>query len=197
MDFTVPQQGNTRFMYVLPFSGKEALIEYTLFSEKPLAPKAYENAIGRYIAEMGIAHYTITEKEQGSIPMTCYDFSRHNSKNILHIGTAGGWTKPSTGYTFLNAVRKTGELTSFLKKDLPLTRFGTKTRFRYYDLLFLDVLYRQNELGASIFSALFKRNTPERILRFLDEQTTFAEDLKILFSLPASPFIKSAFRRIF
>ena len=36
MDFTVPQKQETRFMYVLPFTKTDALIEYTLFSEKNL-----------------------------------------------------------------------------------------------------------------------------------------------------------------
>ena len=31
MDFDVPQEGNTRFMYVLPINSKEALVEYTVF----------------------------------------------------------------------------------------------------------------------------------------------------------------------
>ncbi|MCB0374943.1 MAG: lycopene cyclase, partial [Sinomicrobium sp.] len=197
MDFTVPQRGNTRFMYVLPFSETEALVEYTLFSEETLAPEVYEDAIKAYLAGMGISDYTVTEHEKGSIPMTCYDFAAHNSENVLHIGTAGGWTKPSTGYTFLNAVRRSGALASFLKKGLPLTAFGKKTRFWYYDLLFLDVLHRDNALGQKLFSAMFKRNAPERIFRFLDELTTPAEDVKMLFSLPPYPFVKSLLKRIF
>ena len=197
MDFTVPQQGNTRFMYVLPFSKTEALIEYTLFSEKLLPRESYENAIKAYLEAMKITTYTIVEKEKGSIPMTCYDFTRHNSKNILHIGTAGGWTKPSTGYTFLNSMRKTEEVVSFLKKDIPFTKFGKKTRFWYYDMLLLDVLYRRNDLGAGIFSAIFKRNAPQRIFKFLDERSTPLEDIKIIFSLPPCQFIKSLFKRIF
>ena len=36
MDFSVAQKGNTRFMYVLPFSPNDALIEYTLFSKNLL-----------------------------------------------------------------------------------------------------------------------------------------------------------------
>jgi len=85
MDFTVDQKHNTRFMYVLPTSSKKALFEYTLFSKDVL-----------------ITNYTIKEKEQGIIPMTSYKFWKENSKNILHIGTVGGWTKASTGYTFKN-----------------------------------------------------------------------------------------------
>jgi lycopene beta-cyclase len=33
MDFSIEQNTNTRFMYVLPFSKKEALVEFTLFSK--------------------------------------------------------------------------------------------------------------------------------------------------------------------
>ena len=36
MDFEIPQNGTTAFMYVLPISKTEALVEYTLFSEKLL-----------------------------------------------------------------------------------------------------------------------------------------------------------------
>ena len=36
MDFKVPQNDSTRFMYVLPISRKQALLEYTLFSKELL-----------------------------------------------------------------------------------------------------------------------------------------------------------------
>ena len=45
MDFSVAQKGNTRFMYVLPFSKTEALIEYTLFSKDLLPEKEYEECL--------------------------------------------------------------------------------------------------------------------------------------------------------
>jgi len=82
MDFTVSQKGNTRFMYVLPSSKKEALFEYTLFSEELLSDKEYEDEIRAYLAKKGIANYKITEKEKGCIPMTCYEFHKSNTKNI-------------------------------------------------------------------------------------------------------------------
>ena len=41
MDFSIPQKGNTRFMYVLPFSEREALVEYTLFSSNLLQENEY------------------------------------------------------------------------------------------------------------------------------------------------------------
>ena len=47
MDFSVAQKGNTRFMYVLPVSETEALLEYTLFSKELLPKEEYETEIGR------------------------------------------------------------------------------------------------------------------------------------------------------
>ena len=45
MDFSILQEGNTRFMYVLPFSKNEALFEYTLFSKDLLNFEDYEKGI--------------------------------------------------------------------------------------------------------------------------------------------------------
>jgi len=80
MDFSVEQKGNTRFMYVLPISKNEALIEYTLFSHNHLENLEYENEIQKYIQKLGIETYKIVETEQGSIPMTCYPFWKKTLK---------------------------------------------------------------------------------------------------------------------
>ena len=86
MDFSIPQQGNCRFMYVLPTSPTEALFEYTLFSKTLLPEAEYEVAIKAYLDSIGVSQYTIKRKEKGSIPMTCYPFEQHNTARILHIG---------------------------------------------------------------------------------------------------------------
>jgi len=107
MDFSIPQKGNTRFMYVLPTAENEALIEYTLFSKDLLPKEEYESAIKDYLEkDLGCSDYEIIETEMGSIPMTCFDFQEHHSKNVRYIGTAGGWAKPSTGYTFADVLHK-------------------------------------------------------------------------------------------
>ncbi|MBP2833141.1 lycopene cyclase [Aquimarina sp. U1-2] len=196
MDFAVPQKGNTRFMYVLPFSKTEALFEYTLFSETLLKEEEYESEIENYLNEKGITTYQITEKEKGCIPMTCYEFSQHNSKNLIHIGTAGGWTKPSTGFTFNLTSKKTLQLSAFLKKNDDLSKFGKKTKFWYYDLLFIDLLYKKNYLGASLFSKLFQRNKTSQILKFLDEESKILEDVSIMASLPPLNFLRMLWARM-
>ena len=61
----------------------------------------------------------------------------------------------------------------------------------------LDILSQQNELGASIFGKMFQRNHPNQILKFLDEETSFLEDLKIQLKMPIRLFINALLKRIF
>ncbi|TDD78130.1 lycopene cyclase family protein [Flavobacterium caseinilyticum] len=197
MDFSVEQKGNTRFMYVLPTSKTEALLEYTLFSHQHLKKEEYENEIQQYIKKLGITNYEIVEKEQGSIPMTCYPFWKANTKNVLNIGTSGGWTKASTGYTFKNSDKKSSELVTFLQRETDFTKFHRKTKFWFYDLLLLDILDRKNELGSHIFSSMFKKGNPTLIFKFLDEETTLYEDIQVILKCPKMLFIKAIFHVAF
>lgn len=197
MDFTVEQRGNTRFMYVLPYKKNEALFEYTLFSADVLPYDEYKSEIENYLLDRGITDYEIIEKEQGSIPMTCYEFWKKNSKNILHIGTAGGWSKASTGYTFKNIDKKTVQLIYHLKSEKSLETFHKKTKFWFYDLLLLDILAKKNHLGAAVFAKMFKNVPPKQIFKFLDEETTFSEDLKICSKMQKRLFSETLFKRIF
>lgn len=197
MDFSVEQKGNTRFMYVLPTSETEALIEYTLFSKDLLPKGEYETEIQNYIQKLGITDYEIIEKEQGNIPMTAYPFWKHNTKNILNIGSAGGWTKASTGYTFRNTIKKSKALVLFLQTDNDFRKFHKKDKFWFYDVLFLDVLNRRNDLGSTVFSSLFKKGNPALIFKFLDEETTLSEDLRVIWKCPKGLFIRALFKRLF
>ena len=197
MDFTIPQKGNTRFMYILPYAKDEALFEYTLFSKDRLKYETYTEAIKEYLQEKNITDYEIIEKEQGSIPMTSYKFWKSNSKNIIHIGTAGGWSKASTGFTFKNIDKKTTNLIHHLKQQKPLNAFYKTNRFWFYDLLLLDILSQKNQLGAAIFSKMFKSISPQLIFKFLDEETNFAEELKIFSKMPTVLFSKALLKRLF
>ena len=198
MDFSIPQKGNTRFMYVLPFSETEALVEYTLFSKNLLPAHEYEKAIKDYLKDdLNCQQYEILEREKGNIPMSCYDFNIHNSKNLMHIGVAGGWAKPSSGYTFMRTHQKTKKLIPFIKENRPLNTFFKKDRFWFYDLLLLDILFKDNNKGRLIFGQLFNNRTPQKIFAFLDEKSTIWQDLSIILACPKKEFIQAFVRRIF
>ena len=200
MDFSINQKNETRFIYILPFKSNEALIEFTLFTKSILKNSEYEKVLKEYLNKKGINSYEILEKEQGVIPMTCYPFEKHNNSRVLFIGTAGGWTKASSGYTFKNIITKTELLINFLKREKDLSKFNLRSRFNFYDLILIDVLYNYNHLGDKIFSSLFRNNKPNKVLNFLDEKTNLIDELKIMYSFPWSIkilFIKALFKNLF
>lgn len=198
MDFSVAQKGNTRFMYVLPISETEALVEYTLFSRDLLEKREYEQAIEHYLVNtLDCKEYTIEDREAGRIPMTCHNFAASNTDRVYHIGTAGGWAKPSTGYTFMRTVRYTQLLAEQLKTGKKLRDYGRGSRFWWYDLLLLDILDRDNSRGSHIFESLFARTKTPLILKFLDEQTNLAEDMKVIWACPKMDFFHAMVRRLF
>ena len=196
MDFSVDQKDEIRFMYILPFSKNKALIEYTLFSSDIISDDEYEKEIKAYLKKRNILNYSIVEKEKGMIPMTCYPFFENNTDTYFQIGTAGGWSKPSTGYTIKNSIEKIDIIINSLKLNKPLSKIRFKNRFWYYDLLFLDVLIASKGKGSQVFSDLFKNNDPIKIFKFLDEKTSVMEELSIFLSVDIKTFVRSLIKRI-
>ena len=77
--------------------------------------------------------------------MVRFPFWKNISKNIINIGSAGGWSKASTGYTFKNSVKKSRELVRFLQTTNDFTTFHKINKFWFYDLLLIDILYKTNQ----------------------------------------------------
>ena len=196
MDFSIDQKDETRFFYVLPLSDKKALIEFTVFSKDLLKKDEYELELIKYIKSLKIDKYKIIENEFGVIPMTCYPFERKNTSKILNIGTAGGWTKPSSGYTFKFIEKNTIKLLAHIKKNTQFSNFKIKTRHWIYDLIFLDVLYKNNYLGSNLFTKMFSKNPMEKIFMFLDNETSITDELKITASFPKRIFTNSLVNNI-
>ena len=118
-------------------------------------------------------------------------------RDSLNIGSAGGWSKPSTGYTFKNIDRNTTKIIEFLKCENNFKKFLKKNRFLFYDLIFLDVLYYKNHLGKQLFTNMFKKNDPKTIFKFLDNKSSFIEELKIMLSFPKTIFLSAVLKRIY
>lgn len=195
MDFRIDQGGDFRFMYVLPFSPNQALVEYTLFSEQLLAPEAYKAGIQNYLHDfLRLENYSVVHEEFGVIPMFSEPFPKSDGPGIIHIGTAGGMSKASTGYTFVNIHRHSRAICEALKasKSPIVAPSFFQNRFAYYDAIMLDVLKSGRIGGAQVFEMLFKKNPAPAMLRFLDEDSGFLEELKIMNSVPIFDFLRSA-----
>ena len=196
MDFSIKQKNDTRFFYVLPITKKRALIEFTLFSKDYLKDEEYDDELINYINSLGIDSYKILEKEKGAIPMTCHPFENINSERIIHIGTAGGWTKPSSGYTFKFIDKNTDKLISYLKENDFSKTISFKTRHWAYDLIFLDVLFNENHIGKELFEKMFNKNKTENVFRFLDNNSSIFEEISIAYSFPKYIFTKSLLKNL-
>ena len=199
MDFRVSQDKGTTFVYVLPVSENKALIEYTAFSENIFQEEEYDAALKNYIASsLNINAYTILQSEFGVIPMTNYKFLQEDGK-IINIGTAGGYTKGSSGYTFQFIQKHTRKITEALvqgKNPLPAQIFFER-RFKLYDSILLNVLHYKKISGDKLFTQLFEKNCVQTILKFLDNETSFREELKIMSSVSLKTFLPAAIKEIF
>ncbi len=197
MDFSIDQEGDCRFGYVLPFSEHKALVEYTLFNDTLLAEEVYKARLEAYIDQLGINEYKILETEHGVIPMTDFDFKMRVSDHVIRIGINGGFAKPSTGYTFLRGQKIITKMVDNLALGIdPLKQLPfQKARFKKYDATLLGVLNSGKFTGDEVFTAMFKKSGAKAFFKFLDEETSLKEELKIMSSTPildfGAAFIKS------
>jgi len=198
MDFTVDQKEGTTFMYVMPTSPTTALVEYTLFTPNILEEEKYDKAITDYIQKTyGSIDYEITHQEFGQIPMTNYAFVE-GAGNLINIGVAGGQVKGSSGYAFHFIQEKTKTIVADIvsgKNPLRASTFAQK-KFQLYDSVLLRVLQDQKLDGATIFTAIFSKNPPDRVFRFLNNESSLFDDLHIMSSVPTRIFLPTAIQAL-
>lgn len=195
-DFRVEQKDECRFVYVLPFSANEALIELTVFSDNILQKDEYEFYLKKYVAEiLKIENYEIVETENGVIPMSDEPHVQFPSPKIIRIGTAGGYVKPSTGYSFERAQHRLQNLVNSIAANSlenQKRKMESRSWKSYLDRVLLNVLRTKKHPADDVFTHLFERNQPSQVLKFLDEDTTFPEDLQIMQTVPLASFTKAA-----
>jgi lycopene beta-cyclase len=158
MDFSISQKHGTTFIYVLPLTPNKALVEYTLFTKNLLQKEEYDLQLQNYIKQqLHISNFKIVEEEFGVIPMTNEDFTAYEN-GMYHIGTAGGQTKPSTGYTFQFIQKQASQIVKdlILKKYLS-KKINSKKRFHFYDSTLLHILSKNKLQGKEIFTLLFSK----------------------------------------
>jgi lycopene beta-cyclase len=198
MDFRVNQHYGTTFVYVMPLSERRALVEYTLFTKSLLQDHEYEEGLQQYVSEqLKLSDYTVAEREFGIIPMTNYRFSPGEG-NIIQIGTMGGQTKPSSGYTFRFIQKHSTAIVQALKDNQHprVKRSKMDRRFFWYDSVLLHMLYKEKMAGSRIFSLLFKRNPIDRLFGFLDNESSLLQEAILLNTLPQWPFMKAGWEEL-
>ncbi len=193
MDFRIDQEGETRFVYVLPYSKNRALVEATIFSKNKWSPTEYDPILIGYLHKyLQLQDYRLIEEEVGAIPMTTSRFNSIKSDSIIPIGTLSDSVKPSSGYAFIRIQEEADAIIEQMDQSSTLNT-KRKSRFIAYDRTMLDVIIRNKKPAKLIFSLMFQRNTPQQIFAFLNEKTSLLQEVNIFRTLPFWPFLTSFF----
>ena len=189
MDFDCEQRESVHFFYTLPYSKTSALIETTWLSRmNDSSKKDYDTQIKDYIeTHLNLKNYKITYKEEGAIPLFYPKYEK--DKNKINIGTAGGMTRLSTGYTFLNIQEHSKYICENIENISNTKKFEINKKYQFLDDIFLRVLEKHPEKMPDIFFKMFK-SSPKTVIKFLSNKSNVLEDLSIISKMPKYIFLR-------
>ncbi|CAN5740346.1 lycopene cyclase family protein [soil metagenome] len=199
MDFSVSQQRGLRFVYVLPLSEREALIENVYLSEADISTDGHRSELENYIFDaydLSPEDYVVDDEERGYIPMTDYAFPRRLGERAYSIGMLGGESRPSTGYTFLRIQRYCRALAENIVAGREPPRRLDPARYKLLDKVFLRFMNEHPEKCPAVYRQMFTGLPPDTLVRFLTEKSTLSDDLRLVLAMPKMPFLKIAVRML-
>ena len=192
MDFACDQRNNVHFFYTLPFSKSKALVETTWISQiDDDNLKDYDQQIDNYLGNhLNIRNCKINYKEVGAIPL----FRQKNIKklNEINIGSVGGMTRLSTGYTFLNIQEQCTYIRENIENINNIKLFQISKKYDFLDKIFLKVLQKNSSQMGDIFYKMFN-SSPNTAINFLSNKSNLFEDLEVISKMPKWMFIKQLF----
>jgi lycopene beta-cyclase len=203
MDATVDQLGGYRFVYCLPFTETDMLVEDTYYADGPeLDAAALGERLDAYLAARGWGAGEVIHEETGVLPVAIGGdfgaFWRVGGARVAKFGLRGGFFHPTTGYTLPDAVRTA----SLLAKQRDYNGAGLHDTFEreaasnwkkrdFYRTL-NTLLFRAAE-PPERYKVLerFYRLDPSLISRFYAGQSTMFDRMRILSGKPPVPVGKA------
>ena len=192
MDFNCDQKNDVHFFYTLPFSKNKALIETTWLSNlEDQNLMSYDLQLDNYIKNnLGIKNFKINFKEKGAIPLFYPKFK--NDEKTINIGSAGGMTRLSTGYTFLNIQEHSKYIVKNIDNIKKLKEYNIGKKYYFLDKIFLRVLKSHPDKMPKIFFEMFKTSS-DSVIKFLSNKSNVFEDVRIISRMPKLIFMKALF----
>ncbi len=192
MDFNCDQRNDVHFFYTLPFSKNKALVESTWLSNlEDQSLKNYDLQLENYIENnLGIKNYKINFTEKGAIPL--FSPSLKNNDKMINIGSAGGMTRLSTGYTFLNIQEHSRYIVENIDNINKAKTFSLGKKYQFLDKVFLKVLEKHPEKMPKIFFNMFKTSS-NTIIKFLSNKSNIIEDINVISKMPKLIFLQALF----
>jgi lycopene beta-cyclase len=195
MDFVQHDDHPVSFLYVLPTSETQALVEYTVFSTSLIDPESLKPDLVRSLTrKMGVGQHDIIRVERGAIPMGRTG-AQSNSKNRISSGLIAGAARPSTGYAFLRIQRWAKACAKLILEHQGLVGMTEDPLLtKVMDSLFLKVLTRTSMSAETIFLELFKNTPTQSLVRFLNDEGSIRDHFRVISSLPKSSFVRAVLR---
>jgi lycopene beta-cyclase len=190
MDFDVSQSDGTAFVYALPFSSREALVEATWFSPSTLPDTRYDAVLASWLRDRaGLSTWEVLHSERGVLPMTTESLGSDAIGGAVAIGLRGDCAKPSTGYAFLAIQRRSESIAAAVRAGRsPAQSPARPARTRAVDRVFLNWLARNPSRGAELLFNLFEQVSPASLVRFLSDEGSPADDLAVMRCVPVAEF---------
>ena len=196
MDFGIEESPGISFVYVLPFGADRALIESTAFSREAVPAEEHRRRVERYLERQGVLGYCVESEESGNLLMSTESYPTHKSDRHLMIGVAGGATRPSSGYAFVQILRQSRRIArAMVRGEIPPISEAIPRKQRLFDAIFLDAVDRSPALARSSFVRMFERVPPAALIRFLSNESSLRDEVRLIAALPKTPFVSAAIRR--
>ena len=210
MDATVEQLGGYRFVYCLPYSDTELLVEDTYYTDGPdLRSQEVDARIKDYIRDaLNVDAYEVVRREKGVLPITLAVDEIHGTDvsmektEAARLGMTGGYYHAVTGYSLPEAVKSANVVCDMIAQNGPdfgpavLHEMAYHRVDHYHEETFLRLLNRM----------LFRAAKPEKryavlerfygldeglIARFYRNRLTKKDKLRILIGKPPVPVSKA------
>ncbi len=185
--------GRVRFLYLLPYSAREALVEMTYLDAPGLPEPEYRRDLEGWLKE-NVREWTVLDSEHGSLPMQSGLPQLPRAPGVSPIGSRAGRIKPSSGYAFLRIQRHSRAIAGALLQGRPIPACAESPLFGIMDAVFLRAVVHAPELASALFLRMFARAEPDALVRFLGEVSGPSEMLRVAWSLPKLPLVGAAFR---
>lgn len=163
MDATVEQIDGYRFIYQLPVSPTEMLIEDTYYSATPvLDPEALRDRLDRFANKFGGGSAEVLEEESGVLPVVLGgDFeSLWRGATVPQLGLRGGFFHPTTSYSLPDAAANA----ALLAQQPELTSSALHSVFRQR----AEQVWQERSFFRLLNRMLFHAAEPDRAYRVLE-----------------------------
>jgi len=192
MEFIDGPAGQLTFLYILPYSTRQALIEVTVFSPHAQSAQDLAPLLEAQLKRLTRGHaYQVNHRESYVIPMGLPDDVTPPTPSYVRVGLESGGVRAATGYGFQRIQQWATQAADQLLRGLPIQPHAPDPwMIRWMDSLFLRVLRAAPEEGPDIFLRLFSRVPSGPLLRFLSGRARFTDCLKVARALPAKLFLR-------